>query len=128
MFVERLNRRQQAVLLHYADKIMSVDGFIHPRESEHMAVLEREVDPDVTPEVVDIEELPKLFGDRRSRVAFFMEVLGMGYVDDDFDPDESLLLHEIAEALMLDDEVPVFRSWVTRQLLLVKEANLLMED
>ena len=128
MFVEHLSRRQQAVLLHYADKIMTVDGFTHPKESEHMAALQRQADPEVTLEAVDIEELPKLFGDRRSRVAFLMEVTGMGYVDDDFDPDESLLLHEIAKALMLDDEMPVFRSWVTRQLLLAKEANLLMED
>ena len=128
MFVEHLSRRQQAVLLHYADKIIRVDGLIHPRESEHMAVLKRQVDPEVTPEAVDVEELRKLFDDRRSRVAFFLEVTAMGYVDDDFDPDESLLLHEIARELMIEDELPIIRSWVTRQLLLVKEANLLMED
>lgn len=128
MFVENLTRRQQAVLLHYAEQIMTVDGSSHPKESEHLAVLQRQVEPEVRPEAVEIEELPKLFGDRRSRVSFFIEVTGMGYVDDDFDPDESRLLHEIAAALMIEDDMPVFRSWVSRQLLLVKEANLLMED
>lgn len=128
MFVDHLNRTQQAALLHYAERIMAVDGSTHPRENEHLAVLQRQVEPEVVPEAIAIEVLPTLFTDRRSKVAFFMEVTAMGYVDDDFDPDESRLLHEIARALMIEDEMPVFRSWVTRQLLLAKEANLLMED
>jgi hypothetical protein len=128
MFVEQLSRRQQAVLLHYADRIFRVDGVTHPLESEHMAVLERQVEPDVVPDAVDIEELPSFFVDRRGRVAFFLEVMAMGYVDDDFDPDESVLLHKIAKALAIENELPIFRSWMARQLLLLKEASLLMED
>ena len=58
MFVEHLSRSQQAVLLHYADKIITVDGLTHPNGSEHMSVLKRQVDQEVTPEAVDIEELP----------------------------------------------------------------------
>ena len=116
------------MLLHYADKIIMVDGLTHPSETEHMEVLRRQVEPEVTPEAVGIEELPKLFSDRRSRVVFILEVTAMGHVDDDFDPDESMLIHEIAKALMIEDELPIIRSWIARQLLLVKEANLLMED
>ena len=50
MFVENLIRRQQAVLLHYAEQIMTVDGSSHPKESEHLAVLQRQVEPEVRPE------------------------------------------------------------------------------
>lgn len=128
MFVEYLSKRQQGALLYYAETVIGVDGLTHPSESEHMAVLKRQVDPGVTPEGIDIRELPKLFDDRRSRMAFLLEVTAVGYVDDDFDLDESILLHEIAKALTIEEEMPVIRSWVTRQLLLVKEAHLLMED
>ena len=128
MFVEYLNKKQQAVLLHYAHKVMMVDGTEEAEESALMDVLRRQVVPGVTAEGVAIDELPNLFVDRRSRIAFILETIGMAYADEEFKLDESELLHKLARALMIDDEMETFKSWIGRQLLLITEAHLLMED
>ena len=74
------------------------------------------------------EELPELFDDRMSRVVLLFEVIGMGYADEEFDPQESELIGKIANSLDIDeDEILEIMSWVKRQLLLVKEAHRLME-
>ena len=128
MFVEYLNKKQQAVLLHFAHKIMMVDGTEEAAESALMDVLRRQVVPGVRAESAAIDELPNLFVDRRSRIAFILETLGMAYADEEFEPDESNLLHKLARALMLEGEMETFKSWIVRQFLLINEAHLLMED
>ena len=54
-------------------------------------------------------------------------VIGMGYADEAFDPQESELINSMAKALAIDeDEILNIISWVKRQLLLLKEAHLMM--
>ena len=76
-----------------------------------------------------IKDLASLFDDRLTRVAFLLEVVGMGYANQDFDPAESQLARDLANALALgdDDTLEDVKSWVKRQLLLVREAKQLME-
>ena len=127
MFVQYLNERQQGVLLHYAYEMMRADSSIDAREMNRLEVLRDQVQPGVQAEDVAIGELPDLFDDRISRFALLVEVIGMGYADEAFDPQESEIINSMAKALAIDeDEILNIISWVKRQLLLLKEAHLMM--
>ena len=126
MFVQYLNERQQGALLHYADRIMRVDGVIGAKEMVHIDML-RDQAPGVKAEDVAVEDLPRVFEDRSSRIAFLLELVGMGYVDEAFDPRESELVARVAAAFSLESDLDDVESWVRRQLLLTREARDLME-
>lgn len=129
MFVQYLNERQQGALLHYAHEMMRVDGAVAGEESALLDVLRHQARPGVEAEDVPLEDLSGLFDDRSTRVAFLLEVVGMGYANEDFDPNESRLARDLAHALALSDEgiLEEVKSWVKRQLVLVREAKQLME-
>ena len=127
MFVQYLNERQQGVLLHYADRVMRVDGAIDAEEMVHIDVLREQAAPGTKAEDLSLEELPRVFEDRSSRVAFLLELVGMGYVNDAFDPRESELVGRVAAAFSLESDMDDVESWVRRQLLLTREARELME-
>lgn len=126
MFVQYLNERQQGALLHYADRIMRVDGVIDAKEMVHIETL-RDQAPGVKAEDLTIEELPRVFEDRSSRIAFLLELVAMGYVNEAFDPSESELVGRVAAAFSLGSDMDDVESWVRRQLLLTREARELME-
>ena len=129
MFVDYLNKRQQGVLLHYAREVMLADGIVADEERRYMEVLRRQVRPDVTAEDISLESLAELFDRRKSRVSMFLELTGMGYANEEFDPFQSALLQSVASALSLsNNDVMAINSWVRRQLRLVKQAHLLMLD
>lgn len=128
MFVQYLNESQQGALLHYAYEVMRIDGSADADELNRLDVLRAQAQPGVQATDVAIADLPDLFGDRMSRLVLLFEVIGMGYADEQFNPQESELINTIAKALAIEeDEVLEIMSWVKRQLLLVKEAHRLME-
>ena len=129
MFVQNLNERQQGVLLHYADEVMRVDRVIDATELVAMDMLRVQAEPGVKAEEVPIEQLPALFEDRVSRVSLLLELVGMGYVNEDFDPRQSRLVMQIAEAFSFheDGTVEAVEAWVEDQLALTKGAQRLME-
>ncbi len=126
MFVQYLNERQQGALLHYADRIMRVDGVIDAKEMVHIETL-RDQAPGVKAEDLAVEDLPRVFEDRSSRIAFLLELVAMGYVNEAFDPSESELVGRVAAAFSLGSDMDDVESWVRRQLLLTREARELME-
>ena len=129
MFVEYLNERQQAALLHYAHEVMLADGILEAEERAYMDVLRRQVRPGVESEPVTVDQLGELFDRRATRIALFLELAGMGYANESFDPHQSAVLQEVANALSLPDEdVEAVTSWVQRQLHLVKQAQMLMVE
>ena len=129
MFVQNLNERQQGVLLHYADEVMRTDRSIKAEELMAMDLLRGQTEPGVKAEDVPIEQLPGVFEDRLSRVSFLLELVGMGYADEDFDPEESELVGRIAEVFSLheDGTIRAIESWVRDELDLMNEAQKLME-
>lgn len=129
MFVQNLNERQQGVLLHYADEVMRVDRSIDASELMAMDMLRDQAEPGVKAEDVSIEQLSDLFEDRLSRVSFLLELVGMGYVNENFDPRQSALIAQIAKAFSFheDGTIEAVEGWVTDQLALTKSARQLME-
>jgi len=127
MFVQNLSERQQAALLHYAREIMVADNAFDPAESLHMEVLRTQVRPGVESEAVPMDQLRDLFSDRPSRIILLLELIGMGYANEEFDVRESELVNKIASSLDAEtDTLENIKSWVKRQLLLLKEAQELM--
>ena len=127
MFVQYLSERQQSALLHYAQQMARADGSVADDEQEQLDVLREQVQPGVEAVDVPLDELAALFDDRMSRVAFLLEVVGMGYANDEFDPAESQLANNLVNALGVGDDVLVdIKSWVVRQLSLLREAQRLM--
>lgn len=128
MFVQYLNEKQQAALLHYAREIMVADNAIDAEESLHMEVLHTQVRSGVQSEAIPIHQLCDLFSDRPSQVILLLELIGMGYADEEFDVRESELVNKIARAFSVAETGTLdnIESWVRRQLLLLKEAQELM--
>ena len=127
MFVQYLSERQQSALLHYAQQMARADGSVADDEQEQLDVLRDQVQPGVEAVDVPLDELAALFDDRMSRVAFLLEVVGMGYANDEFDPAESQLANNLVKALGVGDDVLAdIKSWVVRQLSLLREAQRLM--
>ena len=129
MFVQNLNERQQGVLLHYADQVMRVDGRIEASELMAMDMLRAQTEPGTKAEDVPIAQLSDLFQYRLSRVSFLLELVGMGYVNEDFDPRQSELIAQIAKAFSFheDGTIEAVEAWVRDQLALMKSAQRLME-
>ena len=129
MFVQNLNERQQGVLLHYADEVMRADRRIDAAELMAMDVLRNQAEPGVKAEDVPIEVLPGLFEDRLSRVSFLLELVGMGYANEDFDPEQSELVNQIARVFGFYENgtIDAVKQWVRDELALMKEAQKLME-
>ena len=129
MFVQYLSERQQGVLLHYAHEMMRADNLVDARELARLDVLRAQARPGVEEEDVPIEKLPELFDDRLSRIVLMLELAGMSYSDEKFSPRESALINRLSKVLALDEDgvMDDVKSWVHRQLLLVKEAHLMME-
>ena len=129
MFVDYLTESQQRVLLHYAHEVMLADGIMEADEKAHMEVLRKQVRAGIEAEHVPIDDLSKLFDRRASRIALFLELTGIGYANEKFDPHQSAVLRNVAYALSLtDDDVQAVNSWVKRQFLLVKDAHSLMVE
>ena len=127
MFVQYLNERQQGVLLHYADRIMRVDGAIDAKEMVHIDALREQAAPGAKAEDLPVAELPRVFEDRSSRIAFLLELVGMGYANEAFDPKQSGLVADVSAAFSLKGDMDDVESWVKRQFELVREARGLME-
>ena len=129
MFVEWLNHKQQAALLHYAHEVMVADGIMDAEEQVYMDVLRKQIRPGVEPEPLPIDELSRTFERRPSRIALYLELTGMGYANENFDPHQSDLLRNIAEVLTLSDkDIEAVNSWVADLLLLMKRARSLMVE
>lgn len=129
MFVQNLNERQQGVLLHYADEVMRADRKIDSAELMAMDILRNQTEPGVKAEDVPVEALPGLFEDRLSRVSFLLELVGMGYANQDFDPTQSELVNDIAKVFSLHENgtLEAVEKWVRDELALMKQAQQLME-
>ena len=129
MFVQNLNERQQGVLLHYADEVMRADRKIDAAELMAMDMLRNQTEPGVKAEDVPVEALPGLFEDRLSRVSFLLELVGMGYANEDFDPTQSELVNSIARVFSLHENgvMDAIEKWVQDELAHMKQAQQLME-
>ena len=101
MFVQYLSERQQAALLHYSHEMMRADNLIEAEESLHLETLRAQTRPGIQAEDVPVGALAELFEDRLSRIALLLELVGMGFVDNQYSAGESKLIGKLAAGVGL---------------------------
>lgn len=129
MFISKLNLEQQSVLLALAERIAAADGVSHEKEALLMAALKAQSQDGVAPATVELSELAGVFDSQSAKSALMLELLGIAFADSDYHASEKALVSEVANALSIDSELlSDMESWVSRQVLLMQEANGFMED
>lgn len=129
MFIGNLNKDQQGVLLAIAQKLINVDGQVSAEEVAILDQIKLQCDTDVEALSYTEESMIALFSDRRSKVSLLVEILGVAYSDTEYCKQEQDFLTRLASNLSInDEELQKLTDWVTRQLNLVQEVALLMEE
>jgi uncharacterized tellurite resistance protein B-like protein len=129
MFISKLNLEQQSVLLALAERIAAADGVSHEEEALLMAALKAQSQEGVAPATVELSELTRIFESQSAKSALMLELLGIAFADSDYHESEKALLNEVADALGVDhDLLSDMESWVSRQVLLMKEVDGLMGE
>lgn len=129
MFIGNLNKDQQGVLLAIAQKLINVDGQVSVEEVAILEQIKLQCDNDVEAISYTEELMITLFPDRRSKVSLLLEILGVAYSDTEYCNKEQNFLTSLASNLSInDEELQKLTNWVTRQLNLVQEVAVLMEE
>ncbi len=126
MFIEKLNDRQQGILLDLGKKLIAADGNIHDKETELLNVLRAQMSPSV--QEIASNNLASDFQTQESKAALLLEILGLAHADEKYHLDEKSFVSGLAEEVGLDsDTLADMESWVLRQFALVREAQQFLE-
>lgn len=126
MFIEKLNDRQQGILLDLGKKLIAADGNIHDKETELLNVLRAQMSPSV--QETASSNLASDFHTQESKAALLLEILGLAHADEEYHQDEKSFVSGLAKEVGLDsDTLADMESWVLRQFALVREAQQFME-
>ncbi len=129
MFIENLNAKQQGVLLYLADKTMRADGNLAPEQLEMIKTLKTHCGADAEKiEDLAINEVSQLFHNNKEKVSLILELLGVAFSDSEYHEKEEEFIAEVSVSLGIESTLlKDCETWVKRQLMLVKEASILME-
>ncbi len=128
MFVERLSLEQQNVLITLSTGLISVDGVIDKREKALIESIKIQCHSEAKNIEFEYSNLEKLFESTESKVALLLELIGLAHADHEYHKEEQSFIKEVATSLLISEELQGdMENWVTRQMLLVKEANSFME-
>lgn len=126
MFIEKLNDRQQGILLDLGKKLIAADGNIHGKETELLNVLRAQMSPSV--QEAASSNLASDFQTQESKAALLLEILGLAHADEEYHLDEKSFVSSLAKEVGLDsDTLADMESWVLRQFALVREAQQFLE-
>ena len=126
MFIEKLNDRQQGILLDLGKKLIAADGNIHDKETELLNVLRAQMSPSV--QETASSNLASDFQTQESKAALLLEILGLAHADEEYHLDEKSFVSGLAKEVGLDsDTLADMESWVLRQFALVREAQQFLE-
>lgn len=130
MFVQYLNADQQAALYHFSKKLIEIDNDVDYREVNLLEVIvsqcEEFVDFNAS---FDLTQLRALFSDQSQKMAFLIELVGVGLADQILNADESKFLEHIAETLNVQlSQLEEIKHWVQRQMMLIAESQRFLEN
>lgn len=131
MFLSTLNIEQQQAFLGLAHLFVGADGRLAPQEKAMLDVMKAEMSLPEDTEVPtdDLPNLLKPFDSKPAKVAALLEIIGLGYSDNDFHPQESVLVKSMAEGFNVpEDEILQMENWVLRQIMLAREATQFFEE
>lgn len=126
VFIEKLNDRQQGILLDLGKKLIAADGNIHDKEAELLNVFRAQMSPSV--QETASSNLAGDFQTQESKAALLLEILGLAHADEEYHLDEKSFVSGLAKEVGLDsDTLADMESWVLRQFALVREAQQFLE-
>lgn len=129
MFVANLSAGQQGVLLALAKEIMISDGVVSQEETEMFEFLKNQCDPAASSISIEGENFYSIFTTTRSKVSLMLELISMAYSDNAYHEKESHLIKRTAASLSISPQLlEDMESWVKRQMILIKEAKIFMEN
>jgi len=128
MFLNMLDIDEKRAFLLLAETMIEADGVVVGREAAVLASLKAEMGIAGGGDAArSVEELARVFKDRRSRVAALLELFGLAYSDTSFDMNEQSLIAEVAGHMSFTmDELGEIEQWVKDHVALVRRAMTLM--
>jgi tellurite resistance protein len=126
MFLSSLSEAQQKSFLCLAYNVVVSDGDLTVGEELMMEEMRREmsVDPNFTPEYIELEGIEKIFVDRKSRVTVLIALIQLGYADGAFEVEEQSFLLVLCEYFEISPgDFALIDNWVKRLINLQKEAK-----
>ena len=128
MFLNMLDIDEKRAFTVLAEKIIEADGIVVGREAAALAALKAEMG--VSGSGVDqrsVEELARVFKDRRSKMAALLELLGLAHTDTNFDLGEQSLIASAAHEMGFSSEdIVAVEQWVQDHISLVRRAMAMM--
>jgi len=115
MFLQRLNEREKKNFLYLAQKLIKIDNKIKVVEVSLLKKLTEEMGLGMhdAVKVEDINKAWQIFTARESRIILLVELISIGYVDDDFCASENELIKEICSAFSISDtKLQLIEQWV----------------
>lgn len=124
MFIEDLTPDQQRALLVLARRVVEADDRLTLKEVEAMERRLAVSSFDREPDYHDAGDLELVFDTRAARVRAVLDLMLVGFVDDEFVDDEQNEVYRVATAFGFDDaEWERLRDWAGRYLDLVGEID-----
>ena len=105
MFLQKLNDREKKTFLYLAQKLIKIDNKIKVVEVSLLKKLTEEMGLKMN-EAVKVEDINKAwqnFTSRESRIILLVELIEIGYVDDDFCASENALIKEICSSFAISE-------------------------
>ena len=127
MFIEKLNDRQQGILLSLAKKLIAADGNINDKEIELLNAIRAQMSPRA--QEVTSSNLASDFQTQESKAALLLEIIGLAHADEDYHQDEKSFVSDLAKEVGLDPSMLAeMESWVSRQFALIREVQQFLEN
>ncbi|WP_404418826.1 TerB family tellurite resistance protein [Marinospirillum sp.] len=130
MFIHYLNLDQQSALYHFSKQLIAVDGHIDERENLLLETIVSQCSDNANlDKSYDLVELSSLFSKHSEKMAFLLELVGVGYADQVLKESENDFIKHISETIGVDlSRIEEMKGWVQRQLALVTEAQNFLEE
>lgn len=127
MFVDRLNKGQQEILLDLAKQLINADLKILPSEEAFLEALRSQMETDVKPASVPLDRIGTAFSTRSAQISVMLELLGIGLADGELHPAEYEFCEGIAESIGLGrNRLPQLVDWCRKQLSLMSEIEAIL--
>ncbi|MFN3649862.1 MAG: TerB family tellurite resistance protein [Armatimonadota bacterium] len=126
MFLHILNDQQQKAFLAVATQFIEADTHLADAEQNLLELMYAETGLPFETELPSgsVGDLLEPFDTKQARAAVLLELIGVGHADDDFHPEESRFVHDVAERLGFSDaDVHAMEGWIQRQLQLAKDVE-----
>lgn len=130
MFLNMLEIDEKLAFAILAEKMIEADGIVVGREASALAALKAEMGFEGSGgDTRSVEDLAKVFKDKRSKVAALLELFGLAYSDTSFDLGEQSLIATVAREMSLDStDIVAIEQWVQDHVALVRRAIALMRE